>query len=136
MKFIGFPKALQYSIREENVWVQLRFPAARVPLVVRALLDTGAAVTILNRKYARHLHIEKITGSTDTLDLKLPDGRSVRAYVHRVPVEFLGQPFEVDVAFVPTSDTADVIGMRGFFDRMIVAFDHAHRTTYFAFNER
>jgi hypothetical protein len=112
----------------------LRFPDARTPTVINALLDTGAAITILNRKYAKHLNIPKITGSKNAIPLTFATGQVVTGYIHPVRIEFLGRSMTIDVAFVPTEDTADLIGMRGFFDQMQVAFDHAVRKVYVAFN--
>jgi hypothetical protein len=134
MKFIGFTHDLQYPTGDHNAYVSLRFPGARTPTVIRAMLDTGAAVSVINRQFARHLNVSNITDTTDTMTLTLADGRPVLAYVHRLPAEFLGRPLMIDVAFVPTIDTADLIGMRGFFDQMIVAFDHSRRTVHVAFN--
>ena len=133
MKFIGFEHEITYPVREQNVYVKIRFPDARVPTSLRLLLDTGAAVTVLDRSLAKHLNIPKITGSKDTVDLILADKSRVKGYVHSVRVEFLGKPMMIDAAFVPSKEMESLIGMRGFFDKMQVAFDHAARKAYFAF---
>ncbi len=134
MKFIGFPHEMGYPSSAHNVYARVRFPDARTPTVINALLDTGAAITVLNRKYAKHLNIPKITGSKDSIPLTLATGKTVLGYVHPVRIEFLGKPMLIDAAFVPTEDTQDLLGMRGFFDQMQVAFDHARRKVYVAFN--
>lgn len=133
MKFIGFPFEVRYLPREQNAWVNLRFPDAKTPLSLRLLLDTGSAITILNRGLASVLNISEITETKEFIDLTLADLRTVRAYVHPVRVEFLGRQLTIDAAFVESHDTASVIGMRGFFDQMQIAFDHASRRVHVAF---
>ena len=134
MRFIGFPHEISYPSAVHNVWVNLRFPQARTPTVIKALLDTGSGITVLNRKHAKHLRVPDITSSSEVIELVLADGGRAQGYIHKMPVEFLGRQLSIDVAFVPAMDTADLIGMRGFFDQMTVAFDHAQRKAYVAFN--
>lgn len=55
---------------------------------------------------------------------------------HDVPVEFLGRRMTIEIAFIPTADKADLVGMRGFFDQMTIAFDHAARRVYVAFAQQ
>lgn len=133
MKFIRFEHEITYPRRDQNVHVTLRFPDAQVPTSLRLLLDTGAAVTILDRKWAKHLNIPNIMSSTESISFVLADKSTVRGYVHPVRVEFLGRSMTIDAAFVPNKDMASLIGMRGFFDQMQVGFDHAARKTYVAF---
>jgi predicted aspartyl protease len=133
MKFLGFPHEIRYPAGDQNAYVNLRFPDAKVPFSLRLLLDTGAGVTVLDRKLAKHLNVPKITSSRETVDFTLADKSSVRGYIHPIRVEFLGKPLTIDVAFVPTKEMSSLIGMRGFFDKMQVAFDHAARRVHVAF---
>lgn len=134
MKFVGYTHELAYRRTDHNVWVNVRFPSARQPTVVRAMLDTGAAITVLNRKWAHHLGIEDVTDANDDIELQIATKSMVKGYIHPVAAEFLGHPMIIDVAFVPSHDTADLLGMRGFFDQLQVGFDHSNRRVHIAFN--
>lgn len=133
MKIIAFTHEVSYRPREQSPYVDVRFPDARVPVSLRLLLDSGAGMTVLNRRWANHLNIPKITSSKETVDFTLADKRVIKGYVHPVRVEFLGRSLTIDAAFVPTSETESFIGMRGFFDKMQVGFDHAARKIHVAF---
>jgi hypothetical protein len=53
-----------------------------------------------------------------------------RAYIHEFEIDFLGRRMTTPAAICPEWDTQNLLGIRGFFDQMVVAFDHAERRVY------
>jgi predicted aspartyl protease len=123
MRTLGFP--LEHSYVGENAWINVRLTSIKTPTIVRALIDTGAAFSVLNRSLIGVLGINVRRGRS--VDLVLADKSLLRAYLHAVQCEILGEPLTIDVAFAPAADTANVLGMSGLFDQMHVAFLHSER---------
>lgn len=52
------------------------------------------------------------------------------AWIHPVEIEFFGRPLTIEAAFCPAWDMKNLLGMRGFFDQVVIAFDHAEQRLY------
>ena len=96
------------------------------------MLDTGAGVTILNHKYAKHIGIDNVRGG-EKISFTTATNQKLLAWIHPVRIEFMGKPMTIDVAFAPTVETANLLGMRSFFEQLTIAFDHKDRRVDFAF---
>ena len=53
-------------------------------------------------------------------------------YVHPIALEWLGYRLTVPIAFVPSwaEDIDNLLGMKGFFDQLLVGFHHRERLVY------
>jgi hypothetical protein len=100
-----------------------------IEVAFEAVLDTGAEVTLLNRLLARHLPIRIEDGEPITLGVVSGDVST--AYMHDVRLRILGEIRSLRVGFVPDWNTKNFLGMRGFFDQTIIAFDHANHRIYY-----
>lgn len=102
-------------------------------MTVNALLDTGAEFSVFDKSLAQALGVVDIS-SGRALRLRTADEREYVGYQHNVTIEFLGHRVSVPVAFCPDwpEGIDNLLGMGGFFDRFIVAFDHRARAVYAA----
>ena len=107
----------------------VRLLAARPRTRVEMVLDTGAEVSLLNRQFLAPLRLTAADG--ERIDLMVANKEFTRGYIHHVDIEFFGRRLTIPAAICPDWDTANLLGMRGFFDQMVVAFDHANRTIHF-----
>jgi predicted aspartyl protease len=98
-------------------------------LLVNMILDTGAEVSLLNRGYLDELPIVLHDG--EPIHIIVANGEQAPAWIHPVAIEFLGRPLTIEAAICPDWDTQNLLGMRGFFDQFVVAFDHANHRVYF-----
>jgi hypothetical protein len=105
------------------VYVPFRlFTAGQLPLAQRAVLDTGASFSVLDKALAPLIGIDHIE-SGEPLDLRTANDEPHRAYLHDIQIEFLGFAMTVPVAFVPSwpEGIDNVLGMYGFFDQLDTA---------------
>jgi hypothetical protein len=92
------------------------------------ILDTGAEISILNRDLIRILGLQVHEGQP--VELEVANRASAQAWVHPVEIEFLDRRLTIQAAICPDWDTKNYLGMRGFFDQLVIAFDHAQRRVY------
>jgi predicted aspartyl protease len=127
MSTLTFPDEHRYDGHKVLVWIQVL--GRSIELKLEVVLDTGAAISVLNRDLVRVLNLNVESG--EAIDLMVANKQATRAYVHLIDIEFLGRRLTIPAAICPDWDTQNLLGMRGFFDQMIVAFDHANRTIHF-----
>jgi hypothetical protein len=127
MRTFAFERELPYVSHKVRIPVTL-LGAPGVP-DVEMVIDTGAEISLLNRQFIPPLAVTVAHGEAITLETA--SGHTAPAWVHRVEVALLGRRMMIEAAFCPDWDTANLLGMRGFFDQMVVAFDHANRRMYF-----
>lgn len=127
MKTIAFRDEHLYDGHKALVWVQIF--GRGIELNLEMVLDTGAVVSVLNRGLARGLHLKLESG--EPVEVMVANGDVARAYIHNISLDFLGRRLTVPAAICPDWDTPNLLGMRGFFDQTVVAFDHANRTIHF-----
>ena len=98
---------------------------------ISAFLDTGAWTSVFNRSIAPRLGISDIT-TGEPVELQLPNGSVAVGYAHLVPIEFLGHRLTVPIAFCPDfpTNSPNLLGMRGFFEQLRIAFEHGSRKVY------
>ena len=127
MTTIEFSSELTYAGDKATVSaVLLRTP---VQVAAEMILDTGAAISLLNRRFAVPMGLSITDG--EPITLMVANGEVERAWIHRLTVDVLGRRLIVPVAICTDWDTQNLFGMRGFFDQIVVAFDHANRTIHF-----
>jgi predicted aspartyl protease len=127
MKTLNFQSEHRYD--GDKVLASVRLLGARIPTRVEMVLDTGAEISLLNRDFISHLRLSIQEG--EPIELMVANKAVTRAYIHSIDVEFLGRRLTIPAAICPDWDTQNLLGMRGFFDQMVVAFDHANWTIHF-----
>ncbi len=127
MKTIRFASEQRYA--GNKALVAVRLTGARVPIRVDMVVDSGAEVTVLNRDFIPVLGISSVT-SGEPIELMVANKDARPAWIHPVAIEFFGRPMTVDAAFCPDWDMKNLLGMRGFFDQLVIAFDHRHQRLY------
>jgi len=107
-------------------------PPTGAPFVVDALLDTGAGVSKFDHALLSRLGIADVTTGVKT-DATAANGQTNTAYIHDVRLEFFGNHMTVPIAFCPDwqEGLTNLLGMRGFFERMLAAFDHRNRKLFY-----
>ena len=128
MRAFTFRDEFTYRGHKATTLVELVRPWVRTVLKVEMSLDTGAEISVLNRMFLRQLRLNVTDGSSATLTVA--NGDTAQAYIHPVEIRFLGRQMTVQVAICPDWDTENLLGMQGFFDQMVVAFDHAQWRIY------
>lgn len=135
MKSFIFTHEHIYAASQQSALVPIRLrPPAGVPFVVNGLLDSGATVSSFDRALLRPLGITDLTTGTPT-KLTAANGDTKDGYIHEITIEFLGRGMSVPVAFCAAwpEGTTNLLGMRGFFDQMVIAFEHMQRRVHVAF---
>ena len=92
------------------------------------VLDSGAEISLLNRQFIEPLNLSVTNGQP--IELMVANGDVAPAWIHAVEIDFLGRRLTIQAAICADWDTPNLLGMRGFFDQMVVAFDHAGRKLY------
>ncbi len=126
MTVLSFERAVRYSGHKAYVSVVLThaYLGSRVDMV----LDTGAEISLLNRQFIAPLDLTVTDG--EAITLIVANGDVAQAWIHSVTVDVFDRRLVVPMAICPEWDTQNLLGMRGFFDQMVVAFDHANRTIH------
>jgi len=127
MRTLTFADEHLYDGHKAFVWVRIFGRSVEVNLDM--ILDTGASLTLLNRKLIPVLRLDVERG--EPIDVMVANKEVARAYVHELVIDFLGRRMIVPAAICPDWDTQNLLGMQGFFEQMVVAFDHAERRIYF-----
>lgn len=129
MKVLSFEQEFAYG-DTHRISVPIR--VENLPYLIDAILDTGAGVSCFDRRLLPHLGIADVrTGRP--IEMRAADNNLCWGYLHTVRVEFLGRALAIPVAFCPDwpEGTPNLLGMRGFFEQMLVAFDHQNRTVHY-----
>jgi len=127
MRTITFENEHRYDGNKALVLVRL--PQARLHTRVEMVLDSGAEISLLNRQFIRTLNLTIEDG--EPIDLMVANKDVARAYIHPVEIDFIDRRLTIQAAICPDWDTQNLLGMQGFFEQMVVAFDHAERRIYF-----
>lgn len=114
-----------------NIPIRIR-PNGANPFAERAILDTGAAISRFDKSILSKLGITDITSGVPK-KVFVADNTDYQGYIHQVKIEFLGRPMRIPAVFCAEWDgVANLLGMEGFFQQMLAAFDHARRRFYFS----
>jgi predicted aspartyl protease len=127
MKSITFENEHHYD--GNKAFVSIRILGRSIEINLDMVLDTGAVLTVLNRKMIPVLGINVEMG--DPIEVMVANKDVATGYVHEVEIDFLGRKLSLPAVICPDWDTQNLLGMQGFFDQMVVAFDHAERRVYF-----
>ena len=123
------------ELRDEHLYsghkalVSVRLPTARTPTWVRMTVDSGAEISVLNRAFAPMLGLTIEEG--DFFSLKVASGDIAPAYRHDVTIDVLTRRMVIPILMCPEWDTENLLGMEGFFDQTVIAFDHARHRIYY-----
>jgi hypothetical protein len=100
--------------------------------LVDAILDTGAAVSIFDRALLPDLGISDISSGTE-IPLRVANNVRGIGYLHSLRIEILGHLLTIPVAFSPDwpEGTRNLLGMRGFFEQALIAFEHQTRKLHY-----
>ena len=108
-------------------------PPSGPTFAVRAVLDTGAAISYFDRALLPSLGITDVT-TGKSIDLRAANGQKSTGYVHSISIEFVGHVMTIPAAFCPDwpEGTVNLLGMEGFFEQLRAAFEHGDRKFYHA----
>lgn len=127
MTTITFDHQFVYS--GNKVVVRVRPVRARLHSHIEMVVDTGAGISILDRGFAAALGLEVRHGRHVVIDVA--NGQSADGFVHDVEVEVLGRQLTIPVAICPHWKMQNLLGMNGFLDQLVIAFDHANHRIYY-----
>lgn len=125
----------RYVYAGDSVTVQIGLtPVTGVPFLINATLDTGAVITAFDISLVRRLGIADVAAGAPTT-VRLPNNQLVPAYIHDVTIEIFGHEMTIPVVFCPSfpPGTDNLLGMRGFFEQIRVAFLHGEHTLSYRF---
>ena len=122
-----------YSSADHTVNVPIRIrPNGAAPFTERAILDTGAAISRFDKSILTRLGISDIASGVPK-KVYVADNTEYQGYIHEIEIEFLGRPMRIPAVFCDDWDRVNnLLGMEGFFQQMLAAFDHARRRFYFS----
>lgn len=137
MPSLDFPVEHDYNNGPDDheVAVQIRlFPTAGIPLVINALIDTGASISMFDRSLVPLLGIADVTTGFK-FQVTAANNQISDAYAHDIALEFLGQRMTVPVGFCPSwpDGTPNLLGMKGFCDQLHLGLKHRDRLLFVAF---
>jgi predicted aspartyl protease len=127
MKVLRFANEHPYT--GHKALVSVRLIGAPVPMRLNMVIDSGAEVTVMHRELLAVLGIDDVTTGI-AIQLMVANKESQPAWIHRVEIECFGRRMTIDAAFCPAWDMKNLLGMRGFFDQVVIAFDHAEQRLY------
>ncbi len=97
------------------------------PVVIDAIIDTGASISLFDKSVAQLLGIDIPTGKP--LKVRTASNDEYDAYIHPVDLEFLGLALNIPIAFCPAwDDVTNLLGMEGFAEALQLGLKHAERT--------
>jgi predicted aspartyl protease len=120
---------------DHSAEVQIRIiPPGGVPMVITGILDTGAALSMFDKSLVPFFGIQDLTTGNE-IEITAANNQTEKAYVHELEIEFLGKRLTVPVGFCPNwpDGTPNLLGMKGFFEQLHVAFKHNDRLVLVAF---
>jgi predicted aspartyl protease len=129
MNILSFERELGYG-DTHTISVPVRLQ--NLPYLVDAILDTGAAVSSFDRALLPDLGISEVRSGTE-IEVRAANDERALAYIHTVRVEVLGHVLMIPVAFCPDwpEGTRNLLGMRGFFEQALIAFEHQYRKIHY-----
>ena len=129
---LWFHSEYSYNPTEHSVSVPIRILVPlQPPLTVKALLDTGAAISCFDRALCPVLGIGDIRQGRD-IPIRLANNEQLTGYVHQIDIEFFGHRMTIPAVFCPDfpEATENLLGMEGFFEQIVVAFQHRNRKIF------
>lgn len=132
MNVLSFNHQGMYSGEAIVVPVQFR-PPSGVAFEVRAMVDTGAWMSVFDKAIAPTLGISDLTRGT-RVPMTPASGTRGEGYAFPLAIVVLGRALTVPIAFVPSwpDGVPNLLGMRGFLDQFgTIAVDHGHKAFYY-----
>lgn len=117
----GYPGELRPSLTIEVV------PPIGSTIELPVILDTGASISKFDHAQAARMGVTDIRSSSRIIRPRTASNQLGVGYVHDVQIVFLGR-----TAFCPDWPKGghNLLGMEGFFEHAIFAFDHVRRMVY------
>ena len=132
---LSFDEEWPYANGSHTITVPIR--VENLPYWVPAILDTGASVTYLDNALLPHLHIADVRAGP-SIPVTVANGEQGTAFLHSLRIEVFNRQLSIQAAFCPDwpPGTKNLLGMRGFFEQILVAFDHGIRRLYYTIPAR
>lgn len=129
---LTFDEELDYGDRHR---ISIPIRVENLPYQVEALIDTGAGVSCFDRALLPDLAIGDVTTGIAIPVRSANDAVAGTGYLHSIRIEIFGRDMTIPVAFCPDwpEGTPNLLGMRGFFEQMLIGFDHQQRRMYYSF---
>lgn len=132
---LTFDEELDYGNRHK---ISVPIRVENLPYQIQAIIDTGAGVSCFDRAILPDLGIGDVTtGTAIPIRAANDDGSGPAAtgYLHPLQIEIFGRSMNIPVAFSLDwpEGTANLLGMRGFFEQMLIGFEHQQRRMYYSF---
>ena len=130
---LTFSQEHVYASPAHRILVPIRIrPAGGTPFEQAAILDTGAGVSRFDKSILARCGVTDVS-TGHPMKATVADNTEYEAYVHQIEIEFLGHVMRIPAAFSEDWDGVEnLLGMKGFFEQMLAAFDHARRKFYLA----
>ncbi len=121
-----YPGELRPSLTIEVV------PSTGSTIELPVILDTGASISKFDHAQAARMGVPDIMNTPRIIHPRTASNQLGTGYVHDVEIIFLGRTLTIPIAFVPSWPVGghNLLGMEGFFEHAIFAFDHVKRTVY------
>lgn len=122
----GYPGESRPSLTIEVV------PPTGSTIELPVILDTGASVSKFDHAQAARMGVTDIRNSSRIIRPRTASNQIGVGYVHDVEIVFLGRTLTIPIAFCPDWPAGgdNLLGMMGFFEHAVFAFDHAKRMVY------
>ena len=118
---------LEQAYSGDEIIVGVGLLATSGESVIDMKLDTGASISTMHHSYLALLGVDDVETGVSSV-LFIANGDSRPAWIHPVAINFFGVGLTIDVAFCPSWEMENLLGMRGFMDQVVFAVDHArHR---------
>lgn len=125
MTTLTFARELGYP--GHSIRVPIRIHGGPQPFTVSAILDTGAAISVMDSTFTSQLGIVDYTSGAHR-ELRAANGQRADGYIHSVRIEIWGNLMVIPIAFTPRFPT--LLGMEGFFDQLQFGLVHAAKKYY------
>ena len=122
----GYPGEARPSLTIEVV------PPSGSTYEVPVILDTGAAISKFDHARAARMGVTDVRDTQRIIQPRTASNQVGVGYVHDVEIVFLGRTLTIPITFCPDWPAGgdNLLGMEGFFEHAIFAFDHVKRLVY------
>lgn len=130
MTTLAFDEELAYGNRHK---ISVPVRVENLPFLIDAVIDTGATVSVFDRALLPSLGIDIVSGRE--ISLVVANNRRDIGYLHSLQIEIFGRQLIIPVAFSLAwpEGTSNLLGMTGFFEQILIAFEHQARKLHYSF---
>ncbi|MCH8919209.1 MAG: retroviral-like aspartic protease [Chloroflexi bacterium] len=129
---IAFSQEFAYPGQRRASLIIEVVPPTGATFELRVVLDTGASISKFDHALAARMGITNIRETSRIIQPRAVDNASTVGYVHPVTINFLGRQLTIPIVFCPDWPAGgdNLLGMEGFFEHGIFAFEHARQRVY------